>query len=64
MKFNSLIPELSVNNIEESKRFYIDILGFKLEYERIEDKFAFLSLGDIQIMIEEVNGYLLRFCSE
>lgn len=57
MKFNSLIPELSVINIEESKKFYIDILGFKLEYERVEDKFAFLSLGDIQIMIEEVNGY-------
>lgn len=56
-KFNSLIPELSVKSIEESKRFYIDILGFKLEYERPEDKFAFLSLGDIQIMIEEVNGY-------
>lgn len=56
-KFNSLIPELSVKSIEESKRFYIDILGFKLEYERLEDKFAFLSLGDIQIMIEEVNGY-------
>lgn len=57
MKFNSLIPELSVINIEEYKKFYIDILGFKLEYERVEDKFAFLSLGDIQIMIEEVNGY-------
>ncbi|MEW8994990.1 bleomycin resistance protein [Clostridium sp.] len=57
MKFNSLIPELSVINIEESKRFYIDILGFNLEYERVEDKFAFLSLEDIQIMIEEVNGY-------
>ena len=57
MKFNSLIPELSVINIEESKRFYIDILGFKLEYERVEDKFAFLSLGDVQLMIEEVNGY-------
>ena len=56
MKFNSLIPELSVISIEESKNFYIDILGFKLEYERVEDKFAFLSLGDIQIMIEEVNG--------
>ena len=48
-KFNSLIPELSVKSIEESKRFYIDILGFKLEYERPEDKFAFLSLGDIQV---------------
>lgn len=46
-----------MKSIEESKRFYIDILGFKLEYERLEDKFAFLSLGDIQIMIEEVNGY-------
>lgn len=57
MKFNSLIPELSVINIEESKRFYIDILGFNLEYERVEDKFAFLSLGDVQIMIEEINGY-------
>lgn len=57
MKFNSLIPELSVNDIEKSKRFYIDILGFNLEYERVGDKFAFLSLGDIQIMIEEVNGY-------
>ena len=57
MIFNSLIPELSVINIDESKRFYINILGFNLEYERVEDKFAFLSLEDIQIMIEEVNGY-------
>ena len=57
MKFNSLIPELSVSNIKKSKDFYINILGFKLEYERVEDKFAFLSLGDAQIMIEEVNGY-------
>ena len=41
MRFNSLIPELSVRNIEKSKNFYINILGFKLEYERIKDKFAF-----------------------
>ena len=57
MKFNSLIPEVSVIDIKESKKIYIDILGFKLEYERVEEKFALLSLGDIQIMIEEVNGY-------
>lgn len=57
MKFNNLIPELSVIDIERSKNFYINILEFKLEYERVEDKFAFLSLGDAQIMIEEVNGY-------
>lgn len=57
MKFNALIPELSVSNIEKSKSFYIDILGFKLEYERKEDKFAFISLEKAQIMIEEINGY-------
>ena len=57
MKFNGLIPELSVSSINESKLFYIDILGFHLEYERLEDKFAFLSYGEAQFMIEELNGY-------
>jgi len=57
MKFNGLIPELSVSSVNESKKFYIDILGFHLEYERLEDKFAFLSYGEAQIMIEEINGH-------
>lgn len=57
MRFNSLIPELSVANIEKAKNFYLDILGFSLECERVEDKFAFLSLEGSQIMLEEVNGY-------
>jgi catechol 2,3-dioxygenase-like lactoylglutathione lyase family enzyme len=57
MKFNALVPELSVSNINKSKNFYIDILGFHLEYERIADKFAFLSYGEAQIMIEEINGH-------
>lgn len=42
MKFNDLIPELSVSSIVESKRFYIDVLGFKLEYERGEDDIAII----------------------
>ena len=57
MKFNSLIPELSVTDIEKSKKFYIDILGFSISYERPDDKFAFISLGDAQIMIEQINDY-------
>ena len=55
MKFNSLIPELSVSNINKSKEFYLK-LGFKIMYERKENKFAFLQLEDNQIMIEENNG--------
>jgi len=57
MLFNKLIPELSVTDIEASKSFYINILGFKLEYERKEDKFAFLSYNGSQIMIEQINNH-------
>ncbi|PID82367.1 MAG: bleomycin resistance family protein [Clostridiales bacterium] len=53
MKYNDLIPELMVSNIDVSREFYVDILGFKVEYERKEDKFIFLSLGGIQLMLEE-----------
>lgn len=52
--FNSLIPELSVSNIDISKMFYLK-LGFKIKYERKEDKFCFLQLEENQIMIEEQN---------
>lgn len=54
MKFNSLIPEFSVTDINKSKDFYISI-GFKIMYERIEDKFCFLELEGNQIMIQEEN---------
>lgn len=55
IRYNSLIPEFSVSDILVSKKFYID-LGFEIVYERVEDKFCFLSLDDNQIMIEEVNN--------
>lgn len=42
MDFNQLIPELTVFDIEETKKFYQQ-LGFAIEYERVEEKFAFLS---------------------
>lgn len=52
--YNSLIPELSVSNIDISKNFYLNI-GFEIKYERKEDKFCFLQLEGNQIMIEENN---------
>ena len=55
MKFNSLIPELSVSDISKSKEFYLKI-GFKIVYQRVEDKFIFLELEDNQIMIQEINS--------
>ena len=55
IEFNSLIPELSVSNIEISKKFYKD-LGFKIVYERLESKFCFMQFENNQIMLEEKNN--------
>ena len=54
MKFNKLIPELSVTNLEQSLKFYIDTIGFKIEYQRIENKFVFISLDKTQFMLQEI----------
>ena len=53
MKMNALIPELIVSDLQQSLRFYCHILGFNIEYDRPEDKFAFLSYGGSQLMLEE-----------
>ena len=53
LEFNKNIPELSVSNLENSLNFY-KIAGFKIEYDRPENKFAFISLGEIQFMLQEI----------
>jgi catechol 2,3-dioxygenase-like lactoylglutathione lyase family enzyme len=55
MKFNKLIPELSVSNFKKSINFYVNILGFKIEYQRKNPDFAFLSFQKSQIMLQEIN---------
>lgn len=57
MNFNKLIPELSVTDFEESLKFYIEIIGFKIEYKRDESKFAMISFQGSQLMIEEINNH-------
>ena len=55
MEWNQIIPEFDVFNIEESLNFYVGLLGFKVIYDRKEDKFAFLQLEKIQLMIQEIS---------
>ena len=43
MKFNALIPELTVTDLERSRAFYVGVLGFRIEYARPENRFLFLS---------------------
>ena len=53
LEYNKNIPELSVSNLDNSLAFY-KCIGFKIEYERPENKFAFISLGEIQFMLQEI----------
>jgi catechol 2,3-dioxygenase-like lactoylglutathione lyase family enzyme len=54
MKFNTLLPELYVADFEKSISFYRDMLGWMIEYARENPKFAFLSYGISQLMIQEL----------
>lgn len=54
LNFSKNIPELSVTNLEKSLNFY-KTAGFKIEYDRPENKFAFISLGEIQFMLQEIS---------
>lgn len=50
-----MVPELDVFDLEESVKFYVDLIGFHIVYERKEDRFAFLQLGKVQLMIQELD---------
>jgi len=54
MKFLPILAEFSVTNFTRSLNFYVDIIGFKVEYQRKNPKFAFLSYNGSQIMIQEL----------
>jgi catechol 2,3-dioxygenase-like lactoylglutathione lyase family enzyme len=56
MRFNRLIPELSVTDVERSLAFY-KLLGFEVEYSRPEVGFYFLGLQGTQLMVESVNDH-------
>lgn len=56
MEWASLVPELLVTDYQKSFSFYVETLGFTVEYTREDPLFAYLSAGDAQLMIEERTG--------
>ena len=53
---SALVPEFAVSDWQASKRFYCDILGFALHYERPEEGFCYLKLGEAEIMIDQIGA--------
>jgi catechol 2,3-dioxygenase-like lactoylglutathione lyase family enzyme len=49
----ALVPELYVSSLDVSLAFYVDVLGFHVEYDRPEDRFACIALGSAHLMLEE-----------
>lgn len=51
---NALVPEFAVSDWHQSKAFYCDVLGFECAYERPEEGFCYLRLGDAELMIDQI----------
>jgi len=54
--FSALTPELGVQSLDASLRFWCDLLGFTVAYDRPAARFAYLVRGRAQIMLCQRNG--------
>jgi lactoylglutathione lyase len=48
-----LVPEMICSDLDQSLRFYVDLLGFGVLYARPEDRFAFLEREGAELMLEQ-----------
>lgn len=48
-----LVPELGVTDLDRSRHFYVEVLGFEVKFERPENRFVYMSLDGVDLMIEE-----------
>jgi catechol 2,3-dioxygenase-like lactoylglutathione lyase family enzyme len=53
MLYAKLVPELLVTDIAVSIRFWRDLVGFSVAYERPEHGFVYLDLNGAHIMLEQ-----------
>jgi catechol 2,3-dioxygenase-like lactoylglutathione lyase family enzyme len=53
-KLCRLVPELICTDCKTSLAFYVDLLGFKIVYDRPEEGFAYLDRDGAQIMLDQL----------
>lgn len=56
-----IVPELDVTDLGRSVGFYVGVIGFTLVFERAQERFAYLSLGGAELMLQEAAGPGRRF---
>lgn len=58
-----VVPELYCFDINMSKSYFINVLGFSIKYERQEEKFAYLTLDGVDVMLEGIHGNSRKWVS-
>lgn len=56
-----LVPELDVSDLDRSRAFYLEVLGFSVSYERPEERFVYLEREGAEIMLQAAAGPGRRF---
>src|SRR5215472_13549135 len=51
-----LVPELYVKDVNQTRQFYVGVLGFEVLFERPEDKFIYTQRGNARMMFEELGA--------
>jgi catechol 2,3-dioxygenase-like lactoylglutathione lyase family enzyme len=54
--FATLVPELDVTDLNVSARFWCDVLGFRIAYQRPESLFMYVEFQGAQVMLMQHNG--------
>jgi lactoylglutathione lyase len=49
----ALVPELHCSDLDKSLDFYVDLLGFRVLYDRPEERFAYLDRNGAELMLDE-----------
>lgn len=49
----ALVPELHCSDLEKSLAFYVGLLGFRVLYDRPEERFADLDRNGAELMLDE-----------
>jgi catechol 2,3-dioxygenase-like lactoylglutathione lyase family enzyme len=52
-----LTPELNVRDLTKSLDFYVRLLGFSVQFERVDQGFAAIALGGAALMLEQIDTF-------
>jgi catechol 2,3-dioxygenase-like lactoylglutathione lyase family enzyme len=53
--------KLDVADLDRSLAFYVNVIGFRVLFDRPEERFVFLDLDGVYLMLEEAAGPGRRF---